>query len=879
MPQDNIKPPIWPKKFFRWYCHPEYVEDLEGDLLERFENAVEQESIWAANWRFITDVIKLFRPGIIRPLEGYDKLNNYGMIKNYFIIGWRTLAKNKGYSMLNIGALALGVTVAMLIGLWIVDEFSFDKHYENYDKFGAILQHNTVNGETDTWGSQSYQLGKELKTNYANYFDNIVTSSFPSVSILTLDEKTFTITGCYMDEQGPQILSLTMLEGTRSSFDNATSILISASVSKRFFSNDKAVDQILKIDNDRELKVVGVYEDLPATDSFKGELDFIAPLNVLTGDGTDLYSGTGTYMGWGNNWLQVFVTLADNITFEQASAAIEDVKAKNILPNDFGAKFKPKLFVFPISKWRLYSHFEDGVNIGGRIAYVWQFGAIGAFALILACINFMNLSTARSQKRAKEIGVRKVIGSKRTQLALQFFVESFTVVSLSIIAGISLTYFSLTWFNSITEKSIVIPWLNPAFWGLITVSTLFVTIVSSSYPALFLSGFKPIKALKGTLKLGRNTTLPRKILVVLQFTVSITLIVGTIVIYQQIQYAQNRPIGYDLSGLINIPVKTSEVKQNFERFRNELIATNAVSAVSISETTVTDIWPSDGGYEWKGKDPDMQPHIYRGAISHDFGKTVGWKIIDGRDFSKDIISDSSAMILNKIAVDYMGLEHPVGQIVTFYGRNYRVIGVVEDMLSQSAYSPTNPTAFTIASEKRLKLMHVRINPEVSISEGIKQVEAIFNNHNDNTPFEFTFADDEFAEKYAFEKQIAKLVGVFTTLAIFISCLGLFGLASFMAEQRAKEIGIRKVIGASVFSLWKMLSKDFIVLVIIATIISVPVGFFLMEDWLQDYEYRTQISWWVFFLSGFAALTVTLCTVSYQALKAALANPVKSLKAE
>jgi putative ABC transport system permease protein len=872
-------PPKLPLRFFRWFCNPDFVEDLEGDLFERFERRVDEKSIRAAKWGFTKDVIRLFRPGIIRPLEGSENLNNYGMLKNYFTIGWRSLTKTKGYSSLNIAGLALGVTTALLIGLWIFDELSFNKHYDNYDKIAAVLQHNTVNGETDTWGSQSYQLGSALKTNYSNYFDHIVTSSFPYNSILALDDKAFNVTGCYMDEQAPELLSLPMLEGTRTSFDNATTILISSSVAKRFFAESEAIGKILKIDNGRELKVTGVYEDLKSTDSFKGELGFIAPLDILAGGGTGMFSAGGTYIGWGNNWLQVFVTLADNVTINQASLAIKDVKANNILPNDFGAKFKPELFLYPMAKWRLYSDFENGENVGGRIQYVWMFGSIGAFVLLLACINFMNLSTARSQKRAKEVGVRKVIGSQRGQLVWQFTIESFILVILAFILGIVLAILNLTWFNAVAEKSIIIPWFNSAFWFIILGSVLIITLVSSSYPAIFLSGYKPIKALKGTYKLGKGAALPRQVLVIVQFTVSITLIIGTTVVYQQIQFAKDRPLGYNLNGLMNIPIKTEEVRKNFERFRNELVAGNIITDVSASETSVTSIWPSDGGYEWEGKDPDMEPHIYRGAVSHDFGKTVGWNIIDGRDFSKDIASDSSAMILNQAAVDYMNLTDPVGQMIKSYGKDYKVIGIVENMLSQSAYSPSNQTAFIIASEGRLNLIHAKINSGISASEAIDELNKVFKKYNTSTPFEYSFADDEFAEKYAFEEQVATLVGIFTTLAIFISCLGLFGLASFMAEQRAKEIGIRKVIGASVFKLWKLMSKDFVILVFISAFIAIPLGYYFMEGWLNDYQYRTALSWWIFGLAGAGALVVTLATVSYQSIKAALANPVKSLKAD
>ena len=345
----NKQPPKYPLRFFRWYCHPDYVEDLEGDLLERFERRIDDTTFWLAKWGFTKDTLKLFRPGIIRPLGITQFINNNAMITNYLKVGWRNLIKNKGYSALNIGGLALGVTVAMLIGLWIIDELSFDKHYKNYNRMAAVLQHNIMNGEKDTWSSQSYQLGKALKTNYSNYFEHIVTSSFPGEAILALNERKFTIRGSYLDEQGPKFFGLKMLAGVQDDFDNATTILISASTAEKFFGKDKALGEVLKIDNNRELRVAGVYEDTPATDSFNGELDFIAPLDILTGGGTDLYSGGGTYMGWGNNWLQVFVTLADNVTVEQASTAIKEVKAKNIDPDDFGAKFSPELFVYPMS--------------------------------------------------------------------------------------------------------------------------------------------------------------------------------------------------------------------------------------------------------------------------------------------------------------------------------------------------------------------------------------------------------------------------------------------------------------------------------------------------------------------------------------------------
>jgi ABC-type antimicrobial peptide transport system permease subunit len=491
----------------------------------------------------------------------------------------------------------------------------------------------------------------------------------------------------------------------------------------------------------------------------------------------------------------------------------------------------------------------------------------------------MNLSTARSQKRSKEVGIRKAIGSERGQLVRQFIVESLVVVSLAFGFSILLVQLSLTWFNEITVKNIHIDWLNPFLWVVLISSVFVITFISGSYPSLYLSAFRPIKVLKGTFKVGKYATLPRKVLVVVQFTVSVILIIGTLVVYQQIQFAKNRPIGYELNGIVTIPIKTDEVKKNYPGFRNDLLASGLVSEVATSEMTIINLWGSDWGFEWNGKDPDLQDHIYRGAIDYEFGKTIGWKIKEGRDFSRDFTSDSSAIILNEAAVKYMGLENPVGETSRGYGRNYKVIGVVEDMITLSLYEPSKQTIFILSPINRAGFISIKLNPATGASEALKELNGIFVKHNPNTPFEYTFADDEFAEKFSFEERVGNLVGIFATLAIFISCLGLFGLASFIAEQRTKEIGIRKVLGASVSDLWQMLSKDFVVLVIISCFIAIPIGYYFMHDWLQQYEYRTEISVWILFATGVGALGITLMTVSFQAVKAALINPVSSLKSE
>jgi len=450
---------------------------------------------------------------------------------------------------------------------------------------------------------------------------------------------------------------------------------------------------------------------------------------------------------------------------------------------------------------------------------------------------------------------------------------------IAFIFSLLLVYLSLPLFNNIAGKNIQINWTRPSLWLVLITSIFLITFVSGSYPSLYLSAFSPIKVLKGTFKVGRYASLPRKALVVVQFTVSVILIIGTIVVYQQIQYAKNRPIGYDLNGLITVPIKTKDVKRNYTGLRNELLASGKFSEVSASETTITNLWWSDWGFQWRDKDPSLQDNIYRGAVDYEFGKTVGWKIKDGRDFSREFSSDSTAMILNEAAVKYMGLDNPVGENIRAYGRNYTVIGVVEDMVTQSLYESNKQTVFVIDPFNNANFINLKISPHSSASEAIEALNKIFVRHNPGTPFEYKFADDEFADKFSFEVRVGRLVGIFAGLAVFISCLGLFGLASFVAEQRTKEIGIRKVLGASVSGLWQMLSRDFVILVIIACGIAIPIGYYFTTHWLQQYDYRTEITVWVFFATAAGALVITLLTVSFQALKAALINPVNSLKTE
>ena len=861
-------PPRQALRFFRWYCRPKLADHIEGDLIEAYQEDVRILGKRQAKLKFVFQVLTLFKPGIIKTAKA-NNINEYAMYKSYFKIGWRNIVKDKGYSIINVGGLALGIAVALLIGLWVYDEISYNKNHGNYDRIALVLQHNTYNGNIETYANQSYQLGAELRNNHGNLFKQVV-MSYPKNSILSIPGKAITMTGNFMEEGGPELLTLKMRHGSRSGLEDVSSMMLSSSSAKAMFGSENPIGKTLRLDNSVDLKVIGVYEDMPENSSFRTDLDFIAPLQVEVDK--DIRS-----IGWGNNWLQVYALLADKVDIQQASLAIREAKIRNV--SDYDKRFKSELFLHPMSKWRLYSDFKDGVNVGGRIEFVWMFGTIGVFVLTLACINFTNLSTARSQQRCKEVGVRKVIGSARGQLVRQFFSESLLVVLLAFVSAILIVQLLLPAFNEMSDKDITVDWRNPTLWLYAFIFILITALLAGSYPAFYLSAFNPINVLKGRSRVGRFASMPRKVLVILQFSVSIILVLGTIVVYQQIEFARNRPVGYETKGLITIPIKTEEVKSNYEAFKAELLASRMVLAVSASETTVANMWWSDWGFQWEGKDPDMQDNIFRGAIDYDFGKVVQWKMKYGRDFSEDFPSDSSAMILNEAAVKYMGFDDPLGQTVTGYGRTYTVIGVVEDMITQSLYQPVGQTIFILDPFDRPNFINVRVNPGSGKADALEKIKHTFSQQNSSTPFEYVFADDEFSEKFAFEARVGKLVGIFSILAVFISCLGLFGVSSFVAEQRTKEIGIRKVMGASVPRLLQMLTKDFVLLVIIASVIAIPIAYYFMSEWLTRYDYRTDIPWSIFAVTSAGALIITLLTVSFQALNAAFMNPVKSLRSE
>ena len=799
------------------------------------------------------------------------------MLKNYLKIAWRNLIKNKAYSMINIGGLSLGMGVALIIGLWMKDELSHNDYFTDKDRIAKVFQSQTFNGETGTGPSIPRPLENALREGYGDNFEYLIMSSWTNDLYLKYGETNLSRPGNYMQREAPELLDLQIINGEKDGLREINSIMLSESTAQALFGKEDPIGKIVKASNQYDLMVTGVYKDIPFNNTFN-DTDYIIPW--------DKYITLSEWVkeaedSWGNNSFQMFIQLADNSNMSEVSAKIRNVK-KDL--NEDTAEFNPQLFLFPMADWHLRSHFENGKQAGGRIKYVWLFGIIGVFVLLLACINFMNLSTARSEKRSKEVGIRKTLGSQKGQLIYQFLSESFLVVVFAFIVALGIVLLSLNGFNELARKEIEFPWENIQFWMASIGFIIFTSLLAGSYPALYLSSFRPVDVLKGTFNVGRYAGLPRKILVVMQFAVSVAFIIGTVIVMQQINFAKNRPVGYDKEGLIQIPTFSQDFEGKYDLMRSEFLASNAIVEMSSSSSPTTRIWSNRSGFNWEGKPEGFQEDLAWTEVSPEYAKSLNLKIVEGRDFSRDFASDSLGVLINETAKKYLGMPDPVGKFLKDDDEEdpnppLKIIGVVEDIIAQSPYEPVKQGLYVYDRFNNSSYYNLRLNPEKSASENIAVIERVFKGHFPDIPFEYEFVDEQYGEKFASEERIGTLSGIFTALAILISCLGLFGLTSFVAEQRTKEIGVRKVLGASVFNVWNMLSKDFLKLVIISCFIAVPIAYYVMNGWLQEYPYRVILKWWIFALAIVGAMLVTVITVSFQAIKAAKANPIRSLRME
>lgn len=789
------------------------------------------------------------------------------MIKNYLKTALRNLWKNKTYSFLNIFGLAVGITCAGLIFLWVEDELNYDHNNSKRDQLYQVMENQTYEGKTHTWEATPGLLGPAMKDELPG-INNTCRFTWDQYTLFSLGEKAIYERGYYADSSVFSMFTLPFVQGKKeNAFAQLHSIVISEKMAKKFFGNDKnIIGKTLKVNNKEEYVISGVIKDIPENSTLK--FDWLSPFKIY-------FEKNNWLLQWGNNGIQTFTELDKKTDVQRLNEKLNGfIKSK-----DTTAEAKP--FLFCMNDWRLHSQFEEGKQTGGRIQFVRMFSVIAWIILLIASINFMNLATARSEKRAREVGVRKVLGAGKKTLIGQFIGEAMFMSFLSLLCAVLIMIFVLPAFNSLVEKHLSLGLGIPLHIFSLLFIGLMCGLIAGSYPAFYLSSFNPIWVFKGLRLKGSTAVYIRKGLVILQFTVSIILIIGTIIIYQQIQHVKNRELGYDKANLIQMGLK-GDMKKNYSVIKQELLSTGYVENCALSNLNMLYMGSSTTDFRWEGKDPAKKVLITQDFVSPEYISTAGLKIKQGRDFYPVARTDSSGVIINEALANMIGKD-PVGKILfqdtsATKGISHTIVGVVKDFIYGDMYAKSDPIAF-LPYPEFYGYMYLRLKPQINMEQAISKIENTLKKNNPGYPFDYIFVDDEFNLQFKSEMLIGKLSQVFALLAIIISCLGLFGLAAYTAERRTKEIGIRKVLGASVTGITGLLSKDFLLLVFISAIIAFPVAWWVMHNWLQSYAYRITINWWVFIIAGILALFIALITISFQSIKAAIANPVKSLRTE
>jgi putative ABC transport system permease protein len=788
------------------------------------------------------------------------------MLKNFFKVTFRNLWRSKSFSAINIIGLSIGMASALLIGLWIQNEISFDRFYKNTARIGLLYTRET-NNKIDVWPRVSRLMAPELKKDYPEVEEAV---NFRSVYFLmTEGEKHLNVEGAFADSGFLSVFDFPLLEGNaEKALTGNQGIVLTQALAKSLFGNEDPMGQTVRIDSTDHFTVTAVLKDLPGNTQFS--FQYLLPSAYLDRLGWDSSS-------WNFTNTSTYVLLKPGASLTTFDQKIKNINARHITAGREAAQEK---FTQPLSRVHLYSKAVNGQLVTGGIETVRLFTVIAVFILLIACINFMNLSTARSERRAREVGIRKVVGALKSSLVAQFIGESILFAVLAFILALGLVQLGIGGFDQLVGIPLTLDWTDPHFWLFALAFVLFTGLVAGSYPAFFLSAYRPVKVLKGAFKNANALVTPRKILVVLQFTFAVILITCTMIVQRQLRYAHNRDMGYNKDRLVYCYVQ-GDVLPHYDLIKRDLISSGAAVAVTKTYSPMTRVWGTITGFSWPGSTPaDKKTDFLQYEADADFVRTTGTQLLQGRDIDlKTYPTDSTALLLNEAAVHTMRLDNPVGKIVrNAQGQNCHVVGVIKDFIIESPYDKIAPMIIQ-GLATTYPVLHYRLNPAHTIAEDLAKAEKVFKLYNPQYPFEYFFVDDFYNHKFKTEQREGTLGILFAGLTIFISCLGLFGLATYMAETRIREIGIRKVLGASVAGITSLLAKDFVSLVLIAVVVATPIAWFAMNSWLQGFDYRMQISGWTFLISGLLAVLIALATVSYQAIKAAVANPVKSLRTD
>jgi len=786
------------------------------------------------------------------------------MIKNYLKTAFRGLLKNKGYSFLNIFGLAIGIACAAIIFLWVEGEVTYNDYFSNKAYIYKVKDRQTYNGETYTFDAACGPLAPAMQTQVPG-IKYAARASFNTNLLVGLGEKTIYESGTYVDPSFVKIFQLKFLKGnSNNALSQPNNIVVTEKMARAFFNSTNVIGKTMRIDNKRSYAITGVVADMPKNVSIKFE--WLIPFSVYLEDNPYLKS-------WGNNGLITYAEVEPNANITAINKQLHDIVGNN----QTGAI--AKMSIYPMERWRLYDSYDkNGFEKEGKLKFVKLFTLIAWIVLVIACINFMNLSTARSEKRRREVGVRKVMGAGRWKLIGQFIGESMILSFLSSLLAIIIIALALPSFNELVEKQLTLDIFRPSH--IIALLTIIVScgLIAGSYPAFYLSSFNPISVLKGlNIKTSASAVFIRKGLVILQFATSVVLIICTAIIYRQVQHAKDRDMGYNKDQLVYTGLQ-GNAAEHYQAIRHDLLGTGKVENMAVSSQSVLQLGSNTGGFSWPGKDASKQLLVSVDNVSPEFISTIGGHVVAGRDFYPDAAADSNNVIINEAFAKAINAKNIIGTQITNGNQKVTVVGVMHDFIYNNMYASPAPVIM-FCNPKQTYTMTIRLKAGNDFKANLAAAEDVIKRNNPGYPVEFNYVDKDFENYFKSETLVEKLSGIFAGLAIIISCLGLFGLTAYTAEKRFKEIGIRKVLGASAQRIAALLSREFVILVAVSCVIAFPVAWMIMHAWLKDYEYQTNISWWVFIVTDLFAIAIAVITVSFQAVKAALTNPVKSLRSE
>lgn len=855
--------------FLRWFCPAHLLEEIEGDLFQRYERDAARFGGPGARRRFLWNTIRFFRPGIILRNKLSMQFKNV-MMRNYLKVAVRNTVRSKGFSVINVAGLAMGITCTVLIMLWVKNELSYDRFHPDIDRLYEAWNRDTFDENVACWPITPRVLAPTLKAEYAEVEEAVSVATWSMEFLFSKGDKKFTDNSGYITESGFfSMFGFSLIAGdAKTALNDPFSIVITRKFATKLFGDVSALGETVLLKHDGQQSsfvVTGVLEDLPNNTTFN--FGYLLPWAFMRKmDSEDLY--------WGNNSVVTFVKLRPDVLPDQFNNKIKTVAIEHS-----GGAQKNEVFLYPVSQLRLYSKFVNGIPEGGRIETVRLFEIIAFLIILISCINFMNLTTARCENRAKEVGIRKTVGAYYRSLVVQFLIESLFIAFLAGIAAIVAIYLLLPLFNTLTEKSLAIDYRSAGYWTGIAAVTVLAGLLAGSYPAFFLSSFKPMRVLKGNYLSTTSGATVRRGLVVFQFAFTIILAIATIVVKRQIDFAQSRETGYSHENLIYHSLN-GDLANSYDSYKRELIESGVAVSLTRTLSPMTEQWSNSDGFQWAGKDPGERILFDRYSADEDLIKTAGLQLIAGRDLDLDRFpSDSAAALINESAAKVMKFRDPVGETFRDDDMDWLIVGVFKDFVARSPFDPVAPMVVEGMRRDWNSIVHIKLNKDLSTGEALARAQRIFKKYAPEYPFEYHFTDVEYERKFNDEKRIQKLSTTSAALAIFISCLGVIGVSIHVARKRVKEIGVRKVLGASVTNIVLLLSSEPLKLIAISFVIACPIAYWAMNRWLENYPYHAGIGWWVFPLAGIAILLLALITISGQTIRAALSNPANSLKHE